>query len=69
MMPEREKKEMYGSVESGNIRLERASFAWVEGTGKGDGKIFMHFTGKGNQDWLVGTSNALEDEAGCKSRS
>jgi len=64
-MPEREKKQMYEFIEkSGNIRVERAAFAWVEGTGKRDGKIFARFTGKGNQDWMVAAFNMLDGGRG-----
>jgi hypothetical protein len=65
LMPEREKKQMYEFIEkSGNIRIERAAFAWVEGTGKRDGKIFARFTGKGNQDWMVAAFNMLDGGRG-----
>jgi hypothetical protein len=63
MMPERERKEMYGMIElTGNVRLERASFAWVEGAGAGkrDGKIFLRLTGKASQDSLVAAFNNLD---------
>ena len=54
LMPDRVKKEMYTHIEKcGNIRIERVAFAYVEGTGKRDGKIFMRITGKGNHDWMV----------------
>jgi hypothetical protein len=60
LMPDREKKQMYAFMEkSGNVRIERAAFAWVEGTGKRDGKIFMRITDKGNQDWMVGAFNMI----------
>ncbi len=65
LMPEREKKQMYEFMEkSGNIRIERAAFAWVEGTGKRDGKIFARFTGKGNQDWMVAAFDMLDGGRG-----
>jgi hypothetical protein len=65
LIPEREKKQMYEFMEkSGNIRIERAAFAWVEGTGKRDGKIFARFTGKGNQDWMVAAFNMLDGGRG-----
>src|SRR5262249_29468969 len=65
LMPEREKKQMYAFIEkSGNIRVERAAFAWVEGTGKRDGKIFARFTGKGNQDWMVAAFNMVDGGRG-----
>jgi hypothetical protein len=65
LMPEREKKQMYEFIEkSGNIRVERAAFAWVEGTGKRDGKIFARFTGKGNQDWMVAAFNMIDEGRG-----
>jgi hypothetical protein len=54
LMPDRVKKEMYTHIEKcGNIRIERVAFAYTEGTGKRDGKIFMRVTGKGNHDWMV----------------
>jgi hypothetical protein len=65
LMPDREKKQMYEFMEkSGNIRIERAAFAWVEGTGKRDGKIFARFTGKGNQDWMVAAFDMLDGGRG-----
>ena len=65
LMPEREKKQMYEFIEkSGNIRMERAAFAWVEGTGKRNGKIFARFTGKGNQDWMVAAFNMIDGGRG-----
>jgi hypothetical protein len=65
LITEREKKQMYEFMEkSGNIRIERAAFAWVEGTGKRDGKIFARFTGKGNQDWMVAAFDMLDGGRG-----
>jgi hypothetical protein len=65
MMPDREKKEMYNVIEkAGNIRVDRAAFAWVEGTGKRDGKIFVRISGKGDQDWMVAAFNMIEGGRG-----
>ena len=53
ILPDREKKQMYSFIEkSGNVRLERISFAYVD-TAKGEGKIYLRATGKGNQAWIA----------------
>ena len=62
LMPEREKKEMYDHIEkSGNLRIERVAFGFADSAGKrGDMKIFMRFTGKGNQAWVLEAFKMLE---------
>ena len=61
LMPDRAKKEMYSHIEQcGNIRIERVAFAYVEGTGNRDGKIFARVTGKGNHDWMVEAIQGVE---------
>jgi hypothetical protein len=54
MIPDREKGQMYDAIEkSGNVRLERIAFAYADGTGKGDGKIYLRITGKGSPVGLL----------------
>src|SRR5262249_1186290 len=52
-MPDRDKKQMYSFIEkSGNIRLERLSFAYTD-AGQDKSKIYVRATGKGNQEWIA----------------
>jgi hypothetical protein len=57
MLPDRERTQMYDFIEkSGNVRIERLAFALVDNPEQKDqSKIFVRFTGKGNQAWLVET--------------
>jgi hypothetical protein len=60
LMPEREKAQMYDAIEkTGNVRLERIAFAHADGTGKGDGKIYLRVTGKGSPEGLLAMFNML----------
>jgi len=55
LIPERAKKEIYDFVEqTGNVRIEQAAIGIADNGGQRDEmKIFMRFSGKGKQAWLV----------------
>lgn len=54
LMPETAKGQMYDQMEKwGNIRIERFAFGMVDAEKRDDQKIFMRFTGKGNQAWIA----------------
>jgi hypothetical protein len=57
MIPDRERKQMYEIFEqSGNVRIERIAFGYVDTPGKREEqKVFLRFTGKGNPAWMVET--------------
>jgi hypothetical protein len=60
-MQDREKKMMYGFIEkSGNIRLDRLSFAYTD-AGRDKSKFYVRATGKGNQEWIVDMIKAMDN--------
>ena len=61
LMPEETKKEMYDHVEKmGNIRIERLAFGFADAEKDGKPKIFVRFSGKVNQAWLVKTLTSID---------
>jgi hypothetical protein len=56
---------MYDFIEkSGNVRLDRIAFAYADGTGKRDGKIYIRFTGKGSAEGMLEFLNAIDGGRG-----
>lgn len=54
MIPPPIKEQIYSTIENlGNVRVERIAFAFVEGNGNNQSKIFMRVIGKGNHKRLV----------------
>lgn len=65
IMPDNVKLQMYDAIEkTGNARLERIAFAYTEGTGKRDAKIYIRITGKASQDAVINLVQMLEGGRG-----
>src|ERR1043166_75901 len=67
LIPDREKELMYDVLEKvGNVRVDRAAFSYKAGTGqgKGDGKIYVRVTGKGNHNAIVEMIESLDGPGG-----
>jgi hypothetical protein len=62
-MPPESKKEFYSTVEGlGNVRIDRLTYAFVEGEG-GKARNYLRFTGRFNPAWVVATLKKTGMEA------